>query len=60
MNQKTELKKSMETYVFLVFMAGLFLTTIMVSAALTDQDIFELLPTFSWDMINSWDEIFNR
>ncbi|NLP51185.1 hypothetical protein [Bacillus sp. RO1] len=60
MNQKTELKKSMETYVLLTLMTGLFFTTIMVAAVLTDQNIFELLPKFSWNMVNSWDEIFNR
>ncbi|TYS68282.1 hypothetical protein FZC76_11125 [Sutcliffiella horikoshii] len=60
MNQKTELKKSMETYVLLILMTGIFLTTIMVAAALTDQNVFAMLPKFSWNMVNSWDEIINR
>ncbi|MGD6873445.1 hypothetical protein ACQCU1_14810 [Sutcliffiella horikoshii] len=60
MNQKTEFQKSMETYAFLIAITGFFFTSIVVAALVTDQDIFSMLPRFSWDMINTWDEIFNR
>ncbi|WP_404468261.1 hypothetical protein [Sutcliffiella horikoshii] len=60
MNQKTELQKSLETYAFLIVITGFFLTSIVVAAMVTDQNIFSTLPKFSWDMLNSWDEIFNR
>lgn len=60
MNQKTEFQKSMETYALLVAITGLFLTAIVISSMVTDQNIFTMFPRFSWDMVNSWDEIFNR
>ena len=60
MNQKTEFQKSMETYALLVAITGLFLTSIVISSMVTDQNIFSMFPSFSWDMVNSWDEIFNR
>ncbi|WP_339146603.1 MULTISPECIES: hypothetical protein [unclassified Sutcliffiella] len=60
MNQKTEFQKSMETYAFIIAMTGLFLTSIVIGAMVTDQHLFSMLPKFSWEMVNSWDEIFNR
>ncbi|MCM3617488.1 hypothetical protein M3936_07845 [Sutcliffiella horikoshii] len=60
MNQKTEFQKSMETYAFIIAMTGLFFISIVVAAMATDQNIFSMLPDFSWDMINSWDDIFNK
>ncbi len=60
MNQKTEFQKSMETYAFIIAMTGLFFISIVVAAMVTDQNIFSMLPDFSWDMINSWDDIFNK
>lgn len=60
MKQKTEFQKSMETYALLIAITGFFLASIVVSALVTDQNIFSMVPKFSWDMVNSWDEIFNR
>ncbi|KMJ59876.1 hypothetical protein AB685_03200 [Bacillus sp. LL01] len=60
MNQKTELQKSLETYGFLIAMTGLFLTSIVIASIITNQNIFSMLPEFSWDMVNRWDEIINR
>lgn len=60
MKQKTEFQKSMETYALLITITGFFLASIVVSALVTDQNIFSMVPKFSWDMVNSWDEIFNR
>ncbi len=60
MNQKTEFQKSMATYALLIAVTGLFLTSIVVAAMVTDQNIFSMLPKFSWDMVNTWDKIFNQ
>lgn len=60
MNQKTEFQKSMETYAFLIAMTGLFLLSIVMAAMVTDQNLFSMLPKFSWDMVNSLDEILKR
>ncbi|WP_404458180.1 hypothetical protein [Sutcliffiella horikoshii] len=60
MKQKTEFQKSLETYALLIAITAFFLTLIVVAAMVTDQNIFSMVPKFSWDMVNSWDEIFNR
>ena len=60
MNQKTELQKSLETYALLLAITGFFLSTIVIATMVTDQNLFSMMPKFSWDMVNSWDEIFNR
>ncbi len=60
MNQKSEFQKSMETYASLIAMTALFITSIVIAAVVTDHNLFSMLPKFSWDMVNSWDDIFNR
>lgn len=60
MNQKSEFQKSIETYALIIIMTGLFITSIASAAVITDHNFFSMLPDFSWNMINSWDDIFNK
>ncbi|CAG9621601.1 hypothetical protein [Sutcliffiella rhizosphaerae] len=57
---KTESRKSLETYALLIVLVGLFLGSILLASVLSNNSFFAMIPEFSWDMVNDWNDIFNK
>ncbi|WP_096155032.1 MULTISPECIES: hypothetical protein [Bacillus] len=58
MKNNSELKDSLKCYLVISLLSIIFFTTIIFSAELTNHSVLSMLPKFSWEMINTFDEIF--
>ena len=59
MKNKSYLKESIECFLVITVILTLFLGVIYISGELTGTDWSSVIPDFSWDMFNTWDEIIN-
>ncbi|WP_422124201.1 hypothetical protein DHX103_05115 [Planococcus sp. X10-3] len=57
MKNKSYFRESIEVYLFVFLLAFIFLGGIIATGEISGQDWIGILPEFSWDMINTWNEI---
>ncbi|MED4018020.1 hypothetical protein ACWE42_12290 [Sutcliffiella cohnii] len=50
--------ETMKCYTFLFFATVFFFGLIVFVGEITGNSLLSVLPSFSWDMVNTWDEIW--
>ncbi len=61
MKNKKEFRQTVECYFAMLFICLVFFGSLFIAGEISgSNDVLSKFPDFSWDMINTWNEIKNK